>query len=102
MKRKNLTDIGERENNAKASLRAPSSSDAASEKAIDVAMGKLSDAICIVRCARRSVDQCNLIGAPVDQDALCDGQSALGTGTKLLRDAYDRLDTALLSRKGSA
>jgi hypothetical protein len=102
VKRRNLTNIGERENNVKASLRAPPSSDEASERAIDVAMGKLSEAICIVRCARRSVDQCNLIGSPVDQDALCDGQCALGTGTKLLCDAYNRLDTALLSKKGSA
>jgi hypothetical protein len=102
VKRKNLTGIGKRQNNVKASLRAPSSGDEAAEEAIDVAMGKLSEAICIVRCAQRSVDEGNLIGGRVDQDALCDGQSALTTGAKLLRDAYNRLDTALVNRKGSA
>ena len=102
MKRKSSTGIRERQNNVKASFRARTSGDEAAEAAIAVAMGKLSEAICIVRCAGRSVDESNLIGGPVDQDALCDGQSALSTGAKLLRDAYNRLDTALLNRKGSA
>ena len=72
---------------------------ASADDAVSDAMGQMDEAICVVRAAEVALQSQQTIGGRVDptSNAGAEALRTLTVGSRLLRHAYDQLDTALLA-----